>query len=241
MKQINIFSLSLFALLSCAPQLQAKAKTEQDIANDNIKAIVSNHTRVFSKENLLLSAIAAEDHQAWITLINNLRDYVRNRQPEVLRYPSNTLFQIAEQVEDTISSIFTEDIAPAFTSEKAQREGVSASGITQKIDYSKVGIDTNKLNMSAITAKLARLKNFKKSIAEIQSSFKPDTSKKGVAQGAKYRAIKLGITKPTTAAEGCLKEPKLCEILDTLAMYLEATIDKAVKDFEKLKIGFGLA
>lgn len=235
MKQINIFSLSLFALLSCTPQLQAKAKTEQDIANDNIKAIVSNHTRVFSKENLLLSAIAAEDHQAWITLINNLRDYVRNRQPEVLRYPSNTLFQIAEQVEDTISSIFTEDIAPAFTSEKAQREGVSASGITQKIDYSKIGIDTNKLNISAIAAKLARLKNFKKSIAEIQDSLKT-SGKKSFSQRAQEF---VGGAK--TAASACKAKPELCKVLDTLATVLDATIDKAARDFEKMKTGFGLA
>lgn len=235
MKQINIFSLSLFALFSCAPQLQAKAKTEQDIANDNIKAIVSNHTRVFSKENLLLSAIAAEDHQAWITLINNLRDYVRNRQPEVLRYPSNTLFQIAEQVEDTISSIFTEDIAPAFTSEKAQREGISASGITQKIDYAKIGIDTNKLNISAIAAKLARLKNFKKSIAEIQDSLKT-SGKKSFSQ----RAQEL-VGGAKTAASACKAKPELCKVLDTLATVLDATIDKAARDFEKMKTGFGLA
>jgi len=235
MKQINIFSLVVFVLLNCTTQLPAKAKTEQDIANDNLKAIVSNHTRVFSKENLLLSTIATEDHQAWVTLLQNLKDYVRNRQPEVLRYPSNTLFQIAEQVEDTISSIFTEDIAPAFTSEKAQREGISASGITQKIDYAKVGIDTNKLNMSAIVTKLARLKNFKKSIAEIQNSLKP-FGKKSFAQ----RAQEL-VGGAKTAASACEKKPELCKVLDTLATVLDATIDKAVRDFEKMKTGFGLA
>lgn len=234
MKNRHYLLLYIGAIVFAAASTQAKMKNDQEIANDNIKAIVSNHTRVFSKENLLLSAIAPEDHQAWTTMVNNLRDYVRNRQPEVLRYPSNTLFQIADQMEAIISSIFTEDVGPAFTSEKAQREGVSASGITQKIDYAKIGIDTNKLNLSAIATKLARLKNFKKSIAEIQNSFK-SMSKKSLAQRAKAL-----VGEPQTAADACKKKPELCKVLDTLASVLDATIDKAAKDFEKMKTGFGI-
>lgn len=203
--------------------------------DEAIRAIVSNHTRVFSKENLLLSPISSEDHQAWLTLVQNLKDYVRNRQPDVVRYASNTLFQIAEQMEDVINSIFKDDLAPAFAREKNKKEGVSASSITQKIDYAKIAINKNRVNVQTIGEKLTRLKNFKKNLDEIQKSFKKSEDKKSLAQKAKEY-----LSGPKTTAEACAKDPGLCRVLDTLASVLDATIDKADKDFEKMKVGFGI-
>lgn len=235
MEYRGYISLALIASIGSFAGAYARIETFFSTPEEAIRAIVSNHTRVFSKENILLSPISSEDHQAWFTLLQNLKDYVRNRQPDVVRYASNTLFQIAEQMEDSINSIFREDIVPAFVREKNKTEGVSASSITQKIDYAKVAINRNRINVPAITEKLMRLKNFKRNLDEIQKSFKKPEEKKSLVQKAKGY-----LSGPKTVAEACAKDPGLCRVLDTLASVLDATIDKADKDFEKLKVGFGL-
>jgi hypothetical protein len=211
----NLFIITILTTNAILPATEINFKPSDNkqpvgIRNndDAMRSLVSVHTLVFSKANLILSYASTEEHNTWMNMITNLQTYVMKQKPSSeLTKSADILFAIAFQIEESIHSIFEKLIRPALKKEKDKEEGISASSITQKIDYQNLDLNVAKLDMKTIQQRVSTIKTFNNQITIAEKPLKSCNK----------------------------KERNICEILNNLALYLETTINKIGTDFDTFK------
>lgn len=213
MRKLSIKILVIVGLLVVGllvwRQLSGDAKpgtTQRSTAEmkpEEVKAVITGViTRVFSRENLLVTKINEEDQQAWNQLVTGLREYVeKNNQDEL-----NDLTKIVNasmQLLATQNDLYQHS-SKAFVSEKEKVKGLSA------FDSRKIMV--KQLNIEEIFEKLQVLAPYQKELAQLQISL-----------DAKAQEIKKSWTIKKVKRE-------VCEVLSFFAMSVEEVINKLFND-----------
>lgn len=200
-----IAGLLVWWQLSGASGVQGK-KEETKIAqrtSDEMKQVITSVlTRVFSRENLLVTKIDEGDQQAWNQLVTALREYVEKNYQEKLN-DFTAIVKASKQVLDTQSDVF-QYISKAFVSEKDKEKGLSTFDVTK--------ITVKKLSIEEIFEKLQVLAPYQQELAQLQVSL--DAQAKNIKESWTIKKEKR----------------QVCEVLSFFAMSVEDTINKLFND-----------
>lgn len=172
-------------------------------------AITSAHTRAFSKDNLIVSRISANNDLApWDEAINAVKQFIDDNDPK-LNPDFDKIYEINTQLINVLKIAFNSYIAPVLKNKKDRSEGLS------RLDSSK--LDLAALNIWGLDSVVQGLKTSKEDLIQLQD--KLTTTLK------KYRKSRL-----TNKAKG-----DAVEVLSRLALTLETTITKAINDSKKIE------
>lgn len=204
--KFRITALLAVTVLS-STQLCADFKTKDEA----LQAITSTHTRVFSRDNLLLVPIAEEDNAAWNKLIENLQEYVNRRwvKSDELQPFFDTAAQASFQILNTLRTVYQRNIMPAIYTLEDQQKGLSTLN-TKKIDLARINFE-----------------DVKKLIQPIQKLIQPlqEAQDKLQAKLAQYRASSITHRFNGDTAEALIR----------FAVTVEATAAKVLNDLKKLE------
>lgn len=172
--------------------------------DDLLRTLISVHTRVFSRDNLLITPVSTEDQVAWGDMAAGIQRFVEAKNDKLIG-DFNTITSVSLQLITTLREVY-KMMSPAFVAEKDKEKGLSSFD-ANKIDFNKLrATDFTALvrsNLSARKAELLALEaTLKNKLQEYRDSWMPGTKAKG----------------------------DVCEILLYYAQIVEATIQKVFND-----------
>lgn len=151
MKQI----LTVAFLTSCTLGLHAAQDKDKVLL-----AITSAHTRAFSKDNLIVSRISANNDLApWDEAINAVKKFIDDNDPK-LNPDFDKIYEINTQLINVLKVAFNSYIAPVLKNKKDRSEGLS------RLDSSK--LDLAALNIWGLDSVVQGLKTSKEDLIQLQ-------------------------------------------------------------------------
>jgi hypothetical protein len=189
----------LIALLVISP-LHASQKKDALLL-----AITSGHTRVFSRDNLIVSRLTSGDLSVWNDTVKAVKQFVEKNSDKktanLIAY-FKSISSISDDLINRLKVAFNGVIAPALVNSKDKKEGLS------RLDASK--IDLEKIDVNGLQNVIKPLEESRDKLIKIQNDLSNDVKK---LKGSKLDAA---------------------QVLTRLAITLEATITKVINDTKKL-------
>lgn len=185
---------------------EPKPTTASRTPDEMKQVITSVHTRVFSRDNILLTKITEADQSAWQQLVDELQQFVTVNNKDEL----NDFSVIANASKKLLAALNVTYpiIAGAFVKEKDKEKGLMS------FDASKIAI--NKMSLGDVIVAVKDLAPYSQKLAQLQ-----------VALAQKVAEIKKSLITKKIKRE-------VCEVLIVFAMGVELSINKVFIDLQFL-------
>lgn len=203
--------LAIFTLC-CITKLSSQVRTEFTEKEKMLQGIDAANIVAFSKENLIVGRIAPNDSLAWYDQLKRVKEFVASRDKGLLKY-YDILVEATNELVNIQKLVYGSYVNKAFKREKDKASGLKALD-TELVSFSDQ-IDASKLDISAIESQVNKLKKTKKDLSKLQSDLKWKTRFSSEAKSEDRREAR--------------------DVLQRVAFSLELTVDKVLRDFQKVK------
>jgi hypothetical protein len=201
----TIKSTLLFMIaLGTLNQIYAVVEREKDTIE---RVMISNHTRVFSKDNLVLSRLPADDLRVWDKAVGNVQQFVKNN-ASALTNDSNDLAAVSNELIALLVVLYNQYIAPAFKNPADRKEGLSS------INPAK--IELSKINVASLEEAVYPLELTKNRLIELQKKLEKQ-----------LKTWRDSLFTPRIKGDAV-------ELLLSLELILETTVIKVINDIKKI-------
>lgn len=178
----------------------------QKTKNELLQAIVSAHTRAFGNENLIVKRLDVDGVQAWQQTMQAIKQFVQAHASELNPYFA-TLSNASDQLISHLKAAFNGFIAPKLLNPDDKKNGLS------KLDASK--LDVANINIAGLNEVILPLQDERDKVADTQNQLTKKLEK--------FRSFPISKIKGDTV-----------EVLMRLATTLEVTINKTLRDEQKI-------